>query len=73
MKKGVEEVQQVSHKMAEAMYKQTQEQAQQAGAAGAGASTEEQQQTSSTTATEEKENIVDADFEVVDEEDKKQD
>jgi len=75
MKKGIDEVQQTSHKMAEAMYKQAQEQeqaqgqAQQAGAAGA--STAEQQQTNSSTATEEKENIVDADFEVVDEEDKK--
>lgn len=62
MKKGMEELQQASHKMAEEMYKAAQEQAQQAPAGAEGQPEAEPQ------AEENKDTVVDADFEIVDEE-----
>ncbi len=69
MKKGMEELQQSSHKIAEMMYKEAakqQEAAQQAGA-GAGPSEGPKEAPKEEAASKKEEDIVDADFEVVDE------
>jgi molecular chaperone DnaK len=69
MKKGMEELQQSSHKIAEEMYKQAakqQEAAQQAGA-GAGPSEGPKEAPKEEPTSKKEEDIVDADFEVVDE------
>jgi len=74
MKKGMEELQQASHKMAEEMYRAAQEQAQaqQATAGAAGTQTEAGTGAGGETKTDEsKDNVVDADFEIVDEEEDK--
>jgi molecular chaperone DnaK len=65
MKKGMEELQQASHKVAEMMYKQAaQEQAAQQAAAGAGAS---ESGAKREPPKKDEQDIVDADYEVVDE------
>ena len=68
MKKGMEELQQASHKLAEMMYKEAtkQQQAAQQAAAGAAQGAEEPKK-EDTAAKKAEEDIVDADYEVVDE------
>jgi len=69
MKKGMEELQQSSHKIAETMYKEAtkqQQAAQQAGAGPSAGGTEAEEEKAAP--KKEEQEIVDADFEVVDEE-----